>query len=43
MEDAKIALKKRFELSSKLLSWNYKDMLNNTRAIGNQGNTYKKK
>ena len=39
MEDAKIALKKRFKLSSKLLSWNYKDMLNNTRAIGNQGNT----
>ena len=43
MEDAKIALKKRFELTSKLLSWNYKDMLNNTRAIGNRGNTYKRK
>ena len=39
MENAKIALKKRFELSSKLLSWNYEDMLNNTRAISNQGNT----
>ena len=43
MEDAKIALKKRFELTSKLLSWNYKDMLNNTRAIGNRGPYYKKK
>ena len=43
MEDAKIALGKRLELTSKLLSWNYKDMLNNDRAIGNQGNTTIKK
>ena len=43
IEDAKIALNKRLELTSKLLSWNYKDMLNNDRAIGNQGNTYKRK
>ena len=43
MEVAKIALKKRFELTSKLLSWNYEDMLKNTRAIGNQGNTTTRK
>ena len=43
IEDAKIALEKRLELTSKLLSWNYKDMLNNDRAISNQGNTYKRK
>ena len=39
IEDAKIALKKRFELTPKLLNWIYEDMLKNTRAIGNQGNT----
>ena len=39
IEDAKTALKKRFELTPKLLNWIYEDMLKNTRAIGNQGNT----
>ena len=43
LEDAKIALERRLALTTKLLSWNYEDMLNNTRAEGNRGNTYEKK